>query len=241
MKDIKLKPLKIGHKGASSIAPENTLSAFRKAIDLNADYVEFDLHLTRDNEIVICHDADTLRTTGIKKVIKETTLEELQKLDAGQGEKIPTLKELIKLTKGKLNLQPEIKAQGMVEMIVDMFKRNNLIDTTIISSFDFTELIKVKELDSKIKIGYLIPSEITRINLFKRYIRKALKNDFYAIHPHYNSLTPEIMNDVHDNGLKINVWTVDEEKIIRKLIEFGVDGIITDDLNLLNKIIEDLF
>lgn len=236
-----MKPLKIGHKGASLITPENTLLAFQKAIDLKADYVEFDLHLTRDNEIVICHDADTLRTTGIKKVIKETTLGELQRLDAGQGEKIPTLKELIQLSKGKLNLQPEIKAQGMDELIVDMLKRNNLMDTTIISSFDLTELLKVKALDSRIKIGYLIPSEITRINLFKRFIHKALKNDFYAIHPHYNSLTPEIVNDAHDNGLKINVWTVDEEEIIRKLIEFGVDGIITDDLDLLNKILENLF
>jgi glycerophosphoryl diester phosphodiesterase len=208
---------------------------------LNADYAEFDLHLTQDNEIVICHDADTLRTTGMKKVIRDATLEELQRLDAGRGERIPTLKELIKLSKGKLNLQPEIKAHGMAELIVDMLKRNNLIDTTIISSFDFSELLKVKALNSRIKIGYLIPSEITRVNLFKRYMRKALKNDFYAIHPHYNSLTPEIMNEAHDNGLKINVWTVDEEKIIRKLIELGVDGIITDDLNLLNKIIEDLF
>jgi glycerophosphoryl diester phosphodiesterase len=236
-----IKPLKIGHKGASLVAPENTLLAFQKAIDLKADYVEFDLHLTRDNEIVICHDADTLRTTGIKKVIKETTLGELQRLDAGEGEKIPTLKELIKLSKGKLNLQPEIKAQGMAELIVDMLKRNNLIDTVIISSFDFSELLKVKALDSRIKIGYLIPSEVTKINLFKRYIRKALKNDFYAIHPYYNSLTPEIAYEAHVNGLKINVWTVDEEKVIRKLVDLDVDGIITDDLNLLNKIIEDLF
>ncbi len=238
---VNLKPLKIGHKGASLIAPENTLLAFQKAIDLNADYVEFDLHLTRDNRIVICHDSDTLRTTGRKKIIKETTLRELQDLDAGQGEKIPTLDALIELSKGKLNLQPEIKAQGMAELMVDMFKRNGLIDTTIISSFDITELIKVKTLEPRIKIGYLIPGEITRINLLKHYIRKALKNDFYAIHPHYNSLTPEIVNIAHDNGLKINVWTVNDEKIIRKLIKFGVNGIITDDLTLLNKVIEDLF
>jgi len=95
----------IGHKGASAIAPENTLKAFKKAIELKADMVEFDIHKTKDGEIVIIHDSDTLSITGVQGLIKEMTLEEIKKLDAGEGEKIPTLLELIKVAKEKVGLQ----------------------------------------------------------------------------------------------------------------------------------------
>ena len=238
---IKFKPLKIGHKGASLIAPENTLLAFKKAMELNADYVEFDIHVTKDNKIVISHDGDTLRTTGVKKIIKDSTLEELKTLDAGRGEKIPTLNELIELSNGKLKLQPEIKAQGIAELLIDILRENKLTETTIISSFDITELIRVKEIEPRVRIGYLVPSEITRYNLLKRYLKKALKNEFFALHPHFNSITPEFVEFVHENELDINVWTVNDETIMRELINLGVEGIITDDLALLNEIIEDTF
>ena len=238
---IKSKPLKIGHKGASLIAPENTLLAFKKAIELDADYVEFDIHLTKDNEIVISHDGDTLRTTGVNKIIKDSTLDELKKLDAGEGEEIPSLNELVKLANGKLKLQPEIKAQGIAEPLIDILRENKLIDTTIISSFDITELIRVKEIEPNVRIGYLIPSEITRFNLLKRYLKKALKNEFFALHPHFNSITPDFVEFVHENAIEINVWTVDDKTIMRELINLGVDGIITDDLALLNELIKDVF
>ena len=238
---IKSKPLKIGHKGASLIAPENTLLAFKKAIDLKADYVEFDIHLTKDNEIVISHDGDTLRTTGVKKIIRDSTLEELKALDAGEGEKIPTLTELIRLSDGKLKLQPEIKAQGIAEPLIDILRETRLIETTIISSFDITELIRVKEIEPNVRIGYLIPSEITRLNLLKRYLKKALKNDFFALHPHFNSITSDFVDFVHEIGLEINVWTVNDRTIMRELINLGVEGIITDDLALLNELVEDIF
>lgn len=238
---IKSKPLKIGHKGASLIAPENTLLAFKKAIDLKADYVEFDIHLTKDNEIVISHDGDTLRTTGVKKIIRDSTLEELKALDAGEGEKIPTLTELIRLSDGKLKLQPEIKAQGIAEPLIDILRETRLIETIIISSFDITELIRVKEIEPNVRIGYLIPSEITRLNLLKRYLKKALKNDFFALHPHFNSITSDFVDFVHENGLEINVWTVNDRTIMRELINLGVEGIITDDLALLNELVEDIF
>ena len=119
--------LLIGHRGANKIAPENTLKAFQKAIDLKADYVEFDVHQSKDGEIVVIHDSKTLRTTGYKGVIEEMNLKEIKELDAGEGEKIPTLDELLHLTKGKIGLQLEIKTPGMAQKIVSALKKLDLI------------------------------------------------------------------------------------------------------------------
>ena len=94
--------LLIGHRGASAIAPENTLKAFQKAIDLKADYVEFDVHQSMDGELIVIHDPNTFRSTGHKGSIEKMSLAEIKELDAGEGEKIPTLDEIIQITKGKI-------------------------------------------------------------------------------------------------------------------------------------------
>jgi len=234
---MKDKILVIGHKGASIIAPENTLLAFRKAIQLKADYIEFDLHKTLDGEIVIIHDNDTYNITGKQGLIEELTLKEIQELDAGEGEKIPTITELINLTKGKINLQPEIKASGLINDLIQILTKNNLIKKTIISSFDITQLIKIKEIEPRLKIGYLIPSELTRPRILNRYIQKAIRNEFYAIHPHFTAVSKEFVDNAHENNLKINAWTVNEEDEIIRLKALGVDGIITDNIDLVNKLV----
>jgi glycerophosphoryl diester phosphodiesterase len=108
----------IGHAGASAIAPANTLKAFQKAIELKADYVEFDIHKTRDGEIVIIHDSDTMQTTGVSGLIKNMTLKEIQRLDAGEGEKVPTLHQLINLATNKIRLQIEIKATELLDKLI---------------------------------------------------------------------------------------------------------------------------
>jgi len=234
---MKDKILVIGHKGASIIAPENTLLAFRKAIQLKADYIEFDLHKTLDGEIVIIHDNDTYNITCKQGLIEELTLKEIQELDAGEGEKIPTITELINLTKGKINLQPEIKASGLINDLIQILTKNNLIKKTIISSFDITQLIKIKEIEPRLKIGYLIPSELTRPRILNRYIQKAIRNEFYAIHPHFTAVSKEFVDNAHENNLKINAWTVNEEDEIIRLKALGVDGIITDNIDLVNKLV----
>ncbi|TET58065.1 MAG: glycerophosphodiester phosphodiesterase [Promethearchaeota archaeon] len=86
-------------------------------------------------------------------------------------------------------------------------------------------------------MGYLIPRVLTNIRIIKRYIQRAIKNEFYAIHPNYQVVDREFVELAHDNGLKVNVWTVNEESIMRKLIDLGVDGIMTDDIALLNKLL----
>lgn len=235
MSDSKNRILIIGHKGASAIAPENTLKAFQKAIELHADYVEFDSHLTKDGEIVIIHDEDTFNSTGVRGLVRDKTLEEIKKLDAGEGERIPTLQELIAIAKGKIGLQLEIKSTGLLEKMIQIFGKENLIHNSIVSSFSFGELLKLKKIEPKIKIGFLLPVEIVQSRLLKRKILKCAREDFYAIHPHFSRVDKEIVEFAHTNGLKVNVWTVNDSNTMKNLIQLGIDGIITDDISLAHK------
>ena len=227
----------IGHKGASAIAPENTLKAFKKAIELKADMVEFDIHKTKGGEIVIIHDSDTLSITGVQGLIKEMTLEEIKKLDAGEGEKIPTLLELIKVAKEKVGLQIEIKSSGLLEKLIKLLKGENLVNTSIVSCFAFGELVKLKNLEPIIRLGFLLPEDLVWVRQIKRKILKAVDNKFYAIHPHFNITDKEIVDFAHDNGLKVNVWTVNDKDDMERLIQLGVDGIITDDISMANELL----
>jgi len=205
---------------------------------LNADYIEFDLQKTLNNEIIISHDANLLRTADKPKSLRDMSIEEIKKIDIGEGERIPTLHELMVTTKGKIKLQPEIIAPGIVDDLINILREEDLINTSIISSFDIAELLKVKEIEPRLKIGYLIPSALTKIRMVKRYVQRAIDNELYAIHPYYPIVDKEFVDFAHKNGLKVNVFTVNDEDMMKKLIKLGVDGIFTDDIALLNRTLE---
>lgn len=226
----------IGHRGASAIAPANTLKAFEKAIELKADYVEFDIHITIDGEIVIIHDSETLNTTGVKVLIKDMTLDQIKSLDAGEGEKIPTLRELVSIARNKMGLQIEIKSKNLLDKMIQILKEDDLLDTSIVSSFMLDELLKLKILEPRIKLGLLLPVELRKPKLIKRKIVNVAKNNFYSIHPPFNNTNKEVVDFAHEYGLKVIVWTVNDRKVMENLIDFGVDGIITDDISLANDV-----
>ena len=226
------KILIIGHRGASNIAPENTLKSFKKAIELGADYVEFDVHLSKDGEIIIMHDENTLRTTGKNSLIKEMTLKELKKLNAGEGEKIPTLDELIQVARGKVNLQLEIKATGMAKKIVEILENSGLIKSTLISSFNYSELLNIEKIEPKLKLAPLIVG--IKEN---KTIQNAVANNFYAIHPFYKMINKDFVDEAHEKNIKINAYTVDSKSAMRKLIEMGIDGIITNKIDLAKSVL----
>lgn len=231
----------IGHRGANKIAPENTLKSFRKAIELGADYVEFDVHLSKDDHIVIMHDKNTMRTTGHEGIISEMTLTELKELDCGEGERVPTLRELIDLAKGKIKLQCEIKAEGMASRVVDLLRDASLTETSIISSFDHEELLKVQELEPKLKIGALEPTGtgwVTDWILKKKMVSNAVENGFDAIHPFYKLVTQKLVDYAHDNNIMVNPWTVDSLNAMKTLFNYGVDGLITNDIKKAKKVLK---
>ncbi len=226
------KILIFGHRGASNIAPENTMKAFKKAIELGANYVEFDVHLSKDEEIIIMHDGNTLRTTGRAGLIKNMTLKELKQLDAGDGEQIPTLDELITLARGKIGLQLEIKAPKMTNKIVDAIRNTGLIDSTIISAFNYSELLKIQEIEPEIKLAALV------IGMRKnKVIKTAIKNNFFAIHPFYKLINSNFIKIAHKYDIRVNAWTVNSVSAMRKLIEIEIDGLVTDHVELAKNVL----
>ena len=230
----------IAHRGASSVAPENTLKAFKKAIELKADFIEFDVLKSKDGEIVVMHDANTLRTTGHFGLIKKMTLEELKRLDCGNGERIPTLRELIKLAKGKIGLNCEVKARGLAEQIVSIINEEEMIESTIISSFKHDVLLRIQKLEPRIKLASLEPTRTGWIKSWlsrKKLINVAINNKFYSINPFFKLVNENFKNKAHNNNIKIFPWTVNSESAIKKVINIGVDGIITNEVQRVRELL----
>ena len=231
------------HRGANSVAPENTLKAFNKAIELKANYIEFDVHQSKDGEIVIMHDGNTLRTTGHFGFIKKMTLSELKELNCGEGEKVLTLQELIKIAKGRIGLNCEIKARGFAEKIIEILNEADIVETTIVSSFKHDILLKIKELDSRIKLASLEPTKtgwVLNWLLRKKIINFALENKFYAIHPFYKLINLKLVQKAHKNNIKVFPWTVNSESSLKKLVQYGVDGIITNNITKAQEVINQM-
>lgn len=170
-------------------------------------------------------------------------LEELKQLDCGEGETIPTLQELINLAKGKIKLNCEIKSRGIAEKIVKIINDADIIDTTIISSFKHDVLLKIQKLDPRFKLASLEPTRTGWIRSWvsrKKLLSIANRNEFYAINPFYKLVNQQFVSKAHKNDIKVFPWTVNSDFSIRKLIEVGVDGIITNEVSRVKKILNSL-
>jgi len=189
------------------------------------------------------HDGNTFRTTGHFGIIKNMNLEELKQLDCGEGETIPTLQELIKITKDKIGLNCEIKARGIAEKIVKILNESDIINTTIISSFKHDILLRIQKLEPRIKLASLEP---TRTGWIKSWLSRkdllsvAIKNKFYAVNPFYRLVNQKFITKAHKNNIKIFPWTVNSDSSIKKLIKLGIDGIITNEVHRVKKILNEL-
>jgi glycerophosphoryl diester phosphodiesterase len=231
----------MGHRGASKVAPENTLQSFRKAIELKADFIEFDVLQSRDGELVVTHDENLSRLTGINRLVKEMTLKELKQLDFGNGEKIPTLSELIEVTKDHIKLNCEIKVKGIAKKIIDLFRVKNIVDNSIVSSFLHDELLEFQLEEPNLKLASLEPTlGVTKFdwNIKKKMIDYCIDNNLYAINPIVMLVDQQFVDYAHENEIKIFPWTVDTKISIKKLINFGVDGIITNDIETVRNLLE---
>lgn len=223
------------HRGYSSIYPENTLSAFKAAIDSGADGIETDIHLTRDGVIVITHDENIKRVSDGEGMVKDMTYEELLTYDFGswkderfKGEKIPTLSELLDLIEGTdMVLNIEIKMgftmyPGIEEKTLAMVTERGLLDRVIFSSFNHYSMAKVKQLNPLAKVAPLYSEGIFEpFNYAKTF-------EAYAIHPSKAVIFKPIVEGCHQLKIKVNVWTVDEIETAKKLEEMGVDAVITN-------------
>ena len=230
------KSLNIAHRGFSGKYPENTMRAFIEAVEVGCDGIETDLHITKDGEIVICHDETIDRTTNGTGYIAEYNYKDLRKFDAGikysedfAEEKIPTLNEFFEYIKDKnlyINLELKnniIQYEKMEEKVIEKIYEYKIQNNVILSSFNHYSMIKVKEIDNRIKTGLLYVSNLYNVHEYA----ENLKAD--ALHPFYPAVFDEnIVKEIHDKGILVNAYTVDEESHMKILMELGIDGIITN-------------
>ncbi|MGO3168812.1 glycerophosphodiester phosphodiesterase [Senegalia sp. (in: firmicutes)] len=230
-----MKPIIYAHRGAKGYRPENTMAAFKLAMEMGADGIETDIHLSKDGYLVLIHDEKIDRTTTKKGYIKDMTLAQIKLLDAGSkfseefaGEEIPTLEELIILTKDTdIILNIEIKNNKMnypkiEEKLVELIKKYKIEERVIISSFNHNTIYKIKELDENLKTGILYSRNIKRPIRFAKNIRAD------ALHPKHKRVDFKLMIKAKLTGLEINTFTINNTKQMNKMFKYRVDGIITD-------------
>ncbi len=241
MNENKIEPLIIGHRGAYDEAPENTLNGFKKAIELGADYIEFDVHQSQDGALVVIHDNDILRRMGYNNSIDQMTLKELQKLDLGEGERVPELWEVLKLAKGKVNLLCEIKAKGISDKVITLLRGEDLIDSTIIQSFYVDILLEVKKLESKLELAAIVPiteEYIPEWNKRKKLIETVINLDFPIIVTRHKNVDKLFLQYSHKHNLNVFTYTINTRKNMERFVNMGVDGIIVNSISKAKKTIK---
>jgi glycerophosphoryl diester phosphodiesterase len=219
--------LKIAHRGAKAYEPENTLQAFQKALDLNSDGIELDVHLSSDEHIIVIHDETIDRTTNGKGFINDFTLEELKSFLIDEKYQIPTLNEVFDLVDKKCFINIELKGIGTAPKVVPLIeeyisKKNWNYNQFIISSFDWNMLEETSNLNPKIAIGVLTEENLETALAFAEKIKAK------AIHPDFNLLNEENVRQIQEKGFLVLPWTVNSKEDIKKVKSYKVNGIISD-------------
>ena len=225
------------HRGASGYAPENTLTAIKKAIEMKADGIEIDIQLTKDGKIVVIHDWKVDRTTTGRGFVYELDFGYIRSLDAGQwytkdfiGEVVPTLEEVLDILPNDMMLNIEIKDtarkhSNIEEKMLEVLKKYpEKFDNIIVSSFHHDKIKKLQKLEPKLKLALLTDSEFIEI---EKYLSTNGLNS-YSYHPEINLISKKDIEILHKNGIKVFVWTVNKEEDLDYLVKLGVDGVITN-------------
>jgi glycerophosphoryl diester phosphodiesterase len=240
--------LNLAHRGASHDAPQNTLAAFRLALEMGADGVELDVQASKDGEAVVIHDFTVDATTDGQGAVKDKTLAELKELDAGSwfddrfaGQRIPTLQEVIIVLGHQLLLNIELKIKefgntDLVAEVVRLIEDHNLVHRAIVSSFNPLALRRVKRLNPRLNTGLLyffdLPAHLIRALL-------TFLADPDTLHPEKRLVNQEYMAWARERGYHVNTWTVDEPAEMKRLIALGVDGIITNHPDVLREVLDE--
>jgi len=232
------RPLVIGHRGASADAPENTIAAFELALEQGADGLELDLHLSRDEQLVVLHDFTLERTTDGAGPVSERSVRELKRLDAGgwrgrsfRGQRVQTLPEVLERFRDRARFWIELKAgsalyPGIEERVVSAIEIYDVVDRALVQSFDLDAIARVRALSREVRVGALAAeAPLDRALLHRGAVD--------AICPGADGLTEEMVGEIRRAGLDSYVWTVNEPARMDRLVEWGVSGIITDRPGLL--------
>lgn len=232
----------VGHRGAAGVAPENTLVSFREAIRLGSDWLEFDVRLSADGVPVIIHDSTLKRTTNGRGPVRARTLAELRRLDAGSwfdpryaGEKIPTLDEVLKLGP-RVRLNIEIKARSApaaeaAKAVWSRVRQAGLEDRVLISCFDLKVLRALRDLDPEVRLGF--PWQAGLRDPIRRATTLRCRMMLFDV----GGLSEKKVRRCREVGLEVWVYTVNEPDEMRRVLDLGIDGLITDRPDLLARMV----
>ncbi|MBF9018241.1 MULTISPECIES: glycerophosphodiester phosphodiesterase family protein [unclassified Oceanispirochaeta] len=217
----------IGHRGASELAPENTLKSIQVAIESNVDMIEIDIAVCSTGETMLLHDDKIDRCTNGQGYIADLSFDFLRKLDAGEGELIPTLQEVLNLIDGRLPLNIEIKGKGSSNEVANILKneiaeKGRRPDDFLVSSFDHTELVCFKKICPEIRISPIISCHPVSL--------AALADDMgaWSLNMKREYVSREIIEDAHKRGIKVLIFTVNHPVELSRLKELKVDGVFTN-------------
>lgn len=242
-----IKPIIIAHRGASKLAPENTMAAFKKALQLGAGGIELDVHLSSDGCLMVTHDEQLERTSNGHGLLKTKTFAELRELDFGswfspefKDAKIPELKEVFELISGwdgLLNIEIKngpVFYPGIEQAVADTLEKFGRVQHTIISSFNHYSLVEIRRINPRIRTAPLYMA-----GLFEPW-EYAKRLGACAIHPLFYNIVPEVMLGCKRNGIMVNPYTIDQPDYIKAMAAAGVDGIITNVPDIALKVIKEM-
>lgn len=218
------------HRGDMQAAPENSMSSIQSALDKGVDAVEIDVRMTKDGIVVLNHDIDLQRTAGVPLKISEMTYEEVREIDIGYlhseefaGERIPTFNEVAELMKEEnatliVDIKPYESGELLATKVANIIEKHEIAGKSYVQSFDYNVLQAVRKSNSEIKIGQIIYLAAGNLS--------SLDVDFYTIRK--TMLSEHFVRNAHRQNREVWVWTVNLERNMREVLEYDIDGIITD-------------
>ena len=224
--DPTMPPLIVSHRACRGHAPENTLAGVRTALRLGADGIEVDLRCTRDDVPVLLHDDTVSRTTDGEGEIAELSLRQARRLDVGRGERIPTLRELLRTVDGKALLVLEVKVAGIEEAVLGVVRRARALDFCVVHSFLPHVVKRFRKLEPRLPASLLATGRNVRD--WPRLLGDTLELGAQGIAIHHSAVTSEIVRAAHLRELRISTWTANRRIDIRRVAACGVDAVTSD-------------
>jgi glycerophosphoryl diester phosphodiesterase len=209
----------MGHRGAAAYEPENTLRSIRTALAMGVTAVEVDVQLTKDDLLAVIHDSTVDRTTNGQGAVRDFTLAELQRLDAGQGEAIPSLAEVVEEVTGKAHLIIEVKHPEVAPALLEFFQGRDIFGQAHVISFWHPVVKALKAKEPRLHTGVLLvgcPAD--PVGLARAALAEALVL-------HYAYVTPELANAAHAAGLQVYIWNIDDVETLKPYLAMNLDGI----------------
>jgi glycerophosphoryl diester phosphodiesterase len=253
-------PVNIAHRGGAEIAPENTLEGFREGLRVGAGVLELDVHTTADGHVVVIHDATVDRTTDSTGAVREMTLAELKRLDAGyrftrdegrtfpyrgEGIRIPTLEEVYdEFTEVPINIEIKGERPGIEEAVWRIIEETRAEERTLVVSESTLTIRRFREVSGGRVATASSSAELISFYLLSRLgLSRSARTRYQALqgpetYRGMRIVTPGFIRVAHGQGLRVDVWTIDTEADMRRLLGYGVDGIMTDRPDVLAKLLE---